>query len=261
MTQASGKNWWGTHRLNQNETAFKIGPLFLRLFEHGNELTVFSSRNQNWLSNQDDSIRSGEESWRFIYPSSRPDVILQPALADRSVSTKFPTPIHVLPTDEVRFYIATPLWIQIMPVASAPPLEIPTWRLSDTWFGQPISGELGYSGLLPAYFTKEQLPHRSDLAITPVNIKNDGLETLIIDRLSIPCDRMNLYYSDDHGFWTDAITVAHTSADELSQVQYHRQSPPEAERAKQISSPRVGEHESISVSRVFNALKNKGLGF
>ncbi len=265
MTQisgsVSGKNWWGPHQLTQSETVFKIGPLHLRFQSAGNELTVSWARNQSWLSTQEEAFRPDEESYRYVFPNSRTEISLLPSLPDRSVSTRFPIPLRVLPHDDIRFFVASPLWVQLKPTATAPPLDIPTWRLSDTWFGPPTSGELGYSGLLPAYFTRNQLPHRSDLAITPVNIKNDGEETLVIERLSIPSDRLALYYSDDQGFWTDAITVEHTSSLELSNVQYHRCPPKEAERARQVAAPRIGENESMSVSRVFNALKNKGLSF
>lgn len=260
MTQVSAKNWWGTHQLNQNETALKIGPLHLRLENRGNELLVIWSRNQSWMSTQDDQQKNSEESARFISQTSRTEINLSAALPDRSISTRFTTPLSVLPNDSVRFYVASPLWVQVKPTVGAPPLDIPTWRLSDTWFGTPTAGELGYSGLLPAYFSKNQLPHRSDLAITPVNVRNDSDEILVIERLSIPGDHLTLYYSDDHGFWTDAITVEHSASAELSNVQYHRHSPDEAERARQVAPPRRGEHESMSVSRVFNAI-HKGLSF
>lgn len=261
MTQAIGKNWWGSHQLSQNENAFRIGPLHLKLVSHGNELFVSWARNQSWLGTQEELNRPTEDSYRYIFPTARSEVTLLPSLPDRSVSTKFATPIRVLPQDDIRFYVASPLWVQLKPTQTSPPLDIPTWRLSDTWFGPPTSGELGYSGLLPAYFTLNQLPHRSDLAITAVNIRNDGEETLEIERLSIPSDRLALYYSDDRGFWTDSISVEHSSSMELSNVQYDRKAPKEAERARQVAAPRIGEHESMSVSRVFNALKSKGLSF
>lgn len=259
MTQ--GKNWWGPHQLQQNETVFKIGPLHLRFQSVGNELTVSWARNQSWLGTQEEAFRPDEKAYRYIFPSSRNEISLLPSLPDRSVSTRFPTPLRVLPHDEIRFFVASPLWVQLKPTQDAPPFDIPTWRLSDTWFGPPTSGELGYSGLLPAYFTPSQLPHRNDLAITPVNVKNEGEETLVIERLSIPSDRLALYHSDDLGFWTDAITVEHNSLLELSNVQYHRCPPKEAKSSRQVAAPRIGEHESMSVSRVFNALKNKGLSF
>lgn len=265
MTQTpsmvAGKNWWGTHQLAQNETPLRIGPLHLRFQSKGNELIISWARNQSWLGTQEEAFRPNEESYRYVFPTARTELSLLPALPDRSVSTRFTTPLSVLPHDNIRFYVAAPLWVQLKPTATAPPLDIPTWRLSDTWFGPPTSGELGYSGLLPAYFTTNQLPHRSDLAITPVNIRNDSEETLVIERLSIPSCRMALYHSEDKGFWTDTITVEHSSTVELSNVQYERRAPMEAERARQVAAPRIGEHESMSVSRVFNALKNKGLSF
>lgn len=264
MTQVAGKNWWGTHQLNQisgqNETALKIGPLHLRLENRGNELIVNWSRNQTWMSTQEETGKRREESSRFISDTSRTEIILAPSLPDRSVSTKFATPLSVLPNDNVRFYVASPLWVQVRPTEQAPPLDIPTWRLSDTWFGTPTAGELGYAGLLPAYFSKSQLPHRSDLAITPVNVRNDAETTLEIERLSIPSDHLTLYYSEDQGFWTDSITVEHSISTELSNVRYHRHAPDEAQRARQVAPPRHGEHESITVSRVFNAI-HKGLSF
>src|SRR6476660_5946946 len=115
MTQTAGKNWWGPHQLKQSETVFKIGPLHLRFQSAGKELMVSWARNQSWLSTQEEAFRPNEESYRYIFPRSRTEISLLPSLPDRSVSTRFATPLRVLPNDDIRFFVASPLWVQLKP--------------------------------------------------------------------------------------------------------------------------------------------------
>lgn len=260
-------SWWGRHSIEPNRTDFwELGPLkvWLQSLPHQWRITWKSSG--NWL---DSRVRivpgsSGEkppdDSQRVncaFGAHPRQDIIFAPALPDRALVSRLETPLHILPNETLSLYVLSPLNLK-MEMADAHKLihEIPTYRMSDTWFG-PMSpdGELCYASTVPAYLDLQEVPLRLHCAISAVQVRNLGADPLFVDRIKVPLTRLSLFYSPRTGFWTDAFTLERREGQEMAELRLNRQAPPEASPSQIVSGPRNPAIESVNpVVRSFGAL-------
>jgi hypothetical protein len=74
-------------------------------------------------------------------------MIIEPSLADRAMIATLNKPIVVLPGEEIKVFISTPLWMTILvPQRKVPVADILFWRPTDSWFGpSTMTGDLCYS--------------------------------------------------------------------------------------------------------------------
>jgi hypothetical protein len=59
---------------------------------------------------------------------------VRPLLADRDVVARLATPLRIPAESEATFFVSTPLWAAFW-VGDTVAMEVPTVRLSDTWWG------------------------------------------------------------------------------------------------------------------------------
>ena len=188
--------------------------------------------------------------------SNQGEIILSPALPDRAVVVRLSEAMSVLPGEEVTFYMIAPLWLRLeLSEGSKFLAEIPTFRLSDTWFG-PMStlGSLCYANSSSLYLDLRQVPLRPHGVITAITIRNLGVDSLKLERLNIPFPRLSLFYSQRSGFWTDKLTLERRDDNEMANLKLDRQPPSEASPTQFVSGPRQASSEVSSVVRAFSAI-------
>ncbi len=106
------------------------------------------------ISEEEDTIiaQHGEKpenlTWnRYIYKSELNIIRFVPYLPDRPVVVDPESPIRILPDNSALFFVSIPSWIRIFTGTQEKImlLEVPAEVLSNTWFGDPMEGELCYS--------------------------------------------------------------------------------------------------------------------
>jgi len=184
------------------------------------------------------------------------ELILSPALPDRAVVVRLNEAVSVLPGEDVTFYMIVPLWLRMELTDGAKLLaEIPTFRLSDTWFGPMSSlGSLCYASESELYLDLRQVPLRPHCVITAITIRNLGADNLKLERLNIPFPRLSLFYSQRSGFWTDRLTLERREDNEMASLKLDRQPPAEASPTQFVTGPRLASADSNSVVRAFSAI-------
>jgi hypothetical protein len=267
----SASQWWGRHRIGERRTSYwQIGPLHLWIqnlphqwrlsWEHSDDWLESTVRVLPELENEDPPAGIFEE--RYTFAESGVELSFSPSLADRPVVTRLETPLHVLPGEDVMLYVSTPLWLRLEMTDPPKSLrEIPSYRLSDTWFG-PVGepgGEVAYASRTHAVLQLEDIAFRPHCAITAVHLKNLGETSLLLERLNLPMRRLSLFFGSRSGFWTDMVTLERKEDSELAELRLERQPPPEASPTQFVSQPRVGTPESNMVFRAFSAFfREKG---
>lgn len=269
MNQVS--SWWGRHSLALDRTDFwQIGPLKLWLNASSTKLATSWANGDDFLDGHVRNVPGAQQQLEhgIVAPdkvetvisaysqSQRNDVVFAPMLPDRPVVLRIADPIRILPGEEVTLYMVVPLFIRLELSNSAKLIyEIPTYRLSDTWFG-PLStlGGLCYASASPAYLDLREVPLRAHCAITAITIKNSGLDALKLDRLNIPFPRLSLFYSQRSGFWTDRMTLERNADNEMANVKLDRQPPAEASPTQFVTGPRHAAAENSPVIRAFSAI-------
>ena len=262
-------SWWGRHTIEPNRSdLWQLGPMRVWIQHSTHEWRVAWHHSGELL---DSTVRSVPGARGELPPqeakvvhcvfgsAARADLLFTPSLPDRPLIVRPVTPLYILPNERVTLYVVTPLWLRIeMPANERSPQkliqEIPTFRLSDTWFG-PMSavGELCYASTAPAYLDLKEVPLRLHCAISAISIRNSGRDSLRLDRINVPLPRLSLFYSPRTGFWTDSFSFERSDDSEMASLKIGGDPPPEASPSQFVTSPRQSASEH-GVIRAFSAL-------
>ncbi|MEF8817788.1 MAG: hypothetical protein V5A58_13445 [Salinibacter sp.] len=198
------------------------------------------------LDTEDDTLHTS----RYSFGETEARISLQPALADRSVVSRPEHPLYVPSDESVTLYLSTALWIQIvLPDSNRKLQEIPSFRMSDTWFGaSTVDGEFCYATRTAGRLRLDRLPRRLHRAVTPLRIRNTASDPLALERVQLPVQHLALYATPTHQLWTQGVTMTHSAAEEGADVQIRSGPPADAEAAKRLQEPRETTKKSLFTS-------------
>lgn len=216
------QTWWGEHSFDLEQTRrWHLAGLDLQLKRSPQEWHIESYRHTQ--QNEDEHSWSIEDSRdnlpessilrRYIFNQTHENILILPALADRSVVIKPIDPLFIPANQSVTLFVSTPLWLKIaISKHEKPLLDIPVIRPTDTWFGSsPIRGEICYATKVFGRIDLGQLPIRAFRAVTPVQIDNHSSQTMPIERINIPTPLLPLYSATDGRLWTPTLAVELTN--------------------------------------------------
>lgn len=196
--------WWGDYTVRvQHMYHWHLGALRSWILRDANEWRVAweAGRNPLYDANTCEGPTAANEaafSWneppdsytlaRYSMHPTEATLHVQPALADRGLVVRPEHPISIPPNEAVTLFVSTPLWMRVMVHEREQQLlEMPTVRLSDTWFGASTrAGELCYATRTTGQLHLENVPRRPHRAITPIRIRNQGHDTLLLERVQMP---------------------------------------------------------------------------
>ncbi len=257
-------NWWGNFQLEMGQMGFwQIGPSSFSIHRLEQEWRIaytegtdpFSDElvvNVPLPSDEDDTATSLR---RYMFQSTHSDLTLTPVLVDRSVVVRPTTPFSIREGQEVILYITTPFWVRVEVEGMQFPLrDIPTIRLSDTWFGSDtLSGELCYAGKLAGRLSLEdvqKLPYR---VISPLRVRNRSLKPLLIERVKLPLQYLSIYNSKDNLLWTQTVIL--TKEKDQTRLKLDK-NPLDVEIKEKISGPRQKLKNNLAV-RAFERFRGR----
>ncbi|MDX1577324.1 MAG: hypothetical protein R3266_02525, partial [Gemmatimonadota bacterium] len=131
---------WGARTLDADQDLrLDLGPLALTLRAREDELWVAAEREAD--GSREPRPENGWERWAG---SGASRVRLLPTLPDRPLVVAPEVPFHLAPGSRVRIYVRIPVWVTVRFEATPDAIlfETPTAVLSDTWWGDFVSGEL-----------------------------------------------------------------------------------------------------------------------
>ncbi|WP_444998567.1 hypothetical protein [Aliikangiella sp. IMCC44359] len=182
-------------------------------------------------------------------------ISFQPQLANRSIVAKPHTPFYLPAQESVTIYLSTPVWLAIkIGEVSQPLLEIPSFKLSDTWFGpRPHIGELCYASQFSGRTNFQLLPKRMSRIITPVQIINNGKESLKLEKIAIPTAYLTTYLTDSGELWTSELKVLCERDKKAPLVSTAKNLPSHVANASLISEPREKDASGL-ISKTLDRL-------
>lgn len=192
---------------------------------------------------------------RFVLAGDSAVLQIAPRLPDRAIVSRPLTPLSIPASETARLYLSYPLWVTI---AAGEPgrelLEFPSMRLSDTWFGDNTrEGVLCYATRSRCRLDLAEHPHLPYRAITPLVIRNQAKETLLLDRVRLPVATLSLYRDTDGRFWSQEVTLTRQAGGGLADLALGSGAPAEAAGASRIAEPREAPQRNTLV-RAFSAL-------
>lgn len=248
----SGNVWWGDFTLNGSlPGVFRIGPAVLSVSRLPGEwqivydADVVEKEESNDVRIDLQSAAPVEFSRRavvnrFGISTDVSTIRLTPALADRHVVVQSETPFHILPGQNITYYVSIPLWVAFH---SGKPFvkmtEMPIFRPSDTWFGPSTTqGELCYASTTSGRLRLEDVRFRPHRAVTVVLLRNMTGNPVFLKSLNLPAPNLSLYESADGYLWTQPVKLEMTGHFDYAELSLKQRAPSEAVKAKLVCEPR-----------------------
>ena len=215
--------WWNDYSIPPGAWArWEIGPLSL-FVQRGVREWVFAWETGSDLFSETVSVevptavapREGVcEFARYVAGDTHARFSLMPRLGDRPFIVRPASPLFVLAGQVVVLYVSTVVWISASVDGTGKSsetstlLERPVARPSDTWFGlNTYEGELCYASRTNAHTDLASIKRRPHRAITPIEIRNQGADTLLVDQLRVPVPALSLHEDADSILWTDMVSL------------------------------------------------------
>jgi len=263
---AADESWWGPFELETGTMGqWQIGPRTLWLYHTAHEWRLFTRAGVDSLQATSSSrvplpaqerrrVLEGEtdvdDVHRFSFRKTTAEGRFRPALADRPVVVRPEDPLSVPGGEEATLFVSTPLWIQfLVGTAEGTICEVPSHRLSDTWFGTSTrSGELSYAARTAGRMQLDDLPLRRHRAVTPLRLRNDADDPLRVERVQLPAPHLSLYEAEDGFLWTEQVSMQRSRAGEGAAVTVADGPPAQQRTAERIVSPRQDARTSLVVN-------------
>jgi hypothetical protein len=204
----------------------------------------------------DDIMLSDEATLSDYFQTGKSNsLIIAPALPAKPLVFKG-SGLNVLPDHKITIFLKIPLAFQIYFSKIQPEnlmREIAYKRLSNTWFGEPDSGEAAFA-LGSEYFADINDIVISDLeAICPVTIQNSSNSILNVQRLIIRTENITLYKNEDR-IITSLVFVEYKGNDVLGAVDYRYSKIYDGEKQEILAKPRNSSGSVLNIN--FHFIKN-----
>lgn len=177
--------------------------------------------------------------WTRYVAGNTPKIAVRPVLPDRPVVVKPGAPVKVLAGRSTQFFFHVPVWLAITESADRNPLllaEHPGLLMSNTWFGDPDSGELCYSLTTLLASSPSELRENPLAAICPLKISNEAPQTLDFQRVAVRVPYLRLYRGARYLSTNEVELIYH--APDQSQITLHNRVPGFDAEIRHVSQPR-----------------------
>ena len=259
--------WWSEFQLEANNgVRFSLGPLEVLVFRSENEWQVAPAvaKNENrrkWTRKKLASLPPNLPALeRFASGTDGDTVKIEPRTPDRPVVARPRTPLHLLPGQQTRIYISSPVWVEILVGEQARAVrELPVKRLSDTWIGANTrNGEIGYGLKTFARSRLDEVQVMEHRMVTPVVVQNWAEDLLLVERMNLPTPYLSIYHNEKNELWTETVTLSHSEGSGMATLDLKIGPPTEAGESSQISRPRRIVEEKRLVRAFGDILKTFG---
>jgi hypothetical protein len=183
---------------------------------------------------------------RWVVGQDVSTVQFVPAMPDRSIVVRPAVPLKVPTGKDALFFMSIPVWVRVL---AQPPngiilCELPSLVLSNTWFGEPTSGELCYALRTRAMRSLEEIEKRPYTAICPVSIRNRSPKELNFERLCVRVEHLNVYRGRQR-LWTNELEVRYQGDEYSSQVTIGKGAPKFAEDLIKVCEAREPAEKTL----------------
>lgn len=248
---------WGTYPLNSDRAISHLRLGDLNLWMQRKDDEVWIGNNYRQEGNKSAAAQSeppADLEWSRWAPKELEDsVTLLPVFPDLPLVVNSEFPLRVTPKSSIKIYTRIPVWLRIsMGKTDMILAELPTVKLSRTWFGTPMEGELCYWATTKARRSLDNVEKKSHLVSCPIQITNKTEEDLDFDKFCLRVERLKIFAYQDE-LWADETRIVYQGEDQHSDITMSGQLPKGMEGAKLISSPRKPLQRSLA-TRTFRKI-------
>lgn len=203
-------------------------------------------RKRGILSIEKNSEKSEPELKRFMV-GIETMVYLEPALPELPIVIKPSGELSIIPGNKLEVELEVPLMMSVTfgnPGKRVTLWEYPFTPLSQSFFGNPDSGELCYSIVSSLSDDFLDSDSKYDIALCPLTITNKSDQILKFERMILRVPFLTVYFGVDHIF-TSPVSISFKGSEQTSQVIIKKKPLNEIPPMRIASNPRKKEERSV----------------
>lgn len=275
------ESWIDIPISDKKEVSHTIGPVTIHIKKFKNEIWIAYAYAMGQVTEQpkdltkrtkddDDEIQLSEGppkasasgkpadlKWnRWAMREEINEVSFRPIFPDRSVVIKPEYPFKIAHKASVKVYTRIPVFIRITPTKFPDHIitEIPSIKMTGTWFGDFLTGELCYRITTTARREISDELYEDHLCFAPLYITNNADEDLPFDKMSLKVDQLSIF-KGPKGMWADETKITYTGEDNLSEITMTGKTPSEIKDPVLLMKPRLPVRKNMAV-RTFRMIKD-----
>ena len=253
---------WGKCSLEEGETRyFTIGDLHLWLSLYKSEIWIAHAYRDEYKEELSPEKPPEKTSWaRWAHKQASGELEILPAFPDLPLVVHSEYSLKVSPNNQIQIFSRIPVWIRISLAQSEYLLlELPTVKLSRTWFGSTVEGELCYHATTKARRDLSDVDNKPYLVSCPIVISNKSDEELDFAHFCFRVERLSIYEHRSE-FWADETQIIYHGEDLNSDVIMTGKLPDGITKKQLLAKPRKQIHKSLA-TRTFKRLLEDSLIF
>ena len=234
---------------------YRLGPLHVWIQRKNDEIWIAHGYEHEWPEDQPPGDVPPEQVTWARWACRNPDqpITLAPVFPDLPIVVSSEFPLKIDRGSKIKIYTRIPVWLRIMLDKSEYLLtEIPSVKLSRTWFGTPLEGELCYWLTTKARRELTNVEKKTYVVNCPKWIINDSDEELNFDKFCFRVERLGIYRFDDE-LWAGETEIVYHGEESNSEITMTGKLPKGLGKAAQLSKPRNPVQKSLA-TRTFKKL-------
>lgn len=242
------KDFWGNRTLADGKLHhLSEGDLHLWLRYQDEEVWIAHAYTDELKRKSDLEKPPKNVEWsRWAHKNNSAEVIVSPVYPDKPLVVHSEYSLKVSPATQIQIYTRIPIWIRIsLSNTGYQLLELPTVKLSRTWFGTPTEGELCYHAKTKARRSLSHVDKKPYLVSCPIKIINKSDEELTFSHFCFRVERLSMYLHENE-LWADQTQIIYQGEDLHSDVIMTGKLPEGITKKQLLSSPRKRVQKSLA---------------
>jgi hypothetical protein len=166
------------------------------------------------------SRKPGSSGWRHYLSQEAGLVRPQPVLPDRGIVVKPDRSLTLLTGESAQFFLEIPVWFRMNAGVErqVQVFEEPLAVMSNTWFGDPVNGELCYVLATRLHQGMSSIAPSAWHAVCPMAVTNDSATDLAFERICLHVQNLAVFRGTER-LWTNGLSVLFRGAEQASHIQ------------------------------------------
>jgi hypothetical protein len=194
--------------------------------------------------------------WRHYLHTVNAPVQPAPVLPDRPVVVRPDRALTLLPGETAQFFVEIPVWFRLSCADGRRTriFEEPICMLSQTWFGDPITGELCYGLATRLHQGLDSIEPSAHLAVCPLAITNDSETDLAFEKICMHVENLSVFRGPRR-LWTNRLNVVFKGPEQATQIEIVREAP-EFEQGLTLAAAARQPSAGWNIRRTFGMLRS-----
>ena len=164
--------------------------------------------------------------WRHYLHTQDVPVLPAPVLPDRPVVVRPDRALTLLPGETAQFFVEIPVWFSLSCADGRRTriFEEPICQLSQTWFGDPITGELCYGLATRLHQGLASIEPSAHLAVCPLAITNESESDLAFEKICMHVENLSVFRGTQR-LWANMLNVIFRGPEQATQIEIVHEAP------------------------------------